>query len=151
MAIQRWDPLRDLRDLQHKMNRLFDDALVRSTGSAGVESMASTGWRPSTDLIEEEDRFVLRCDLPGVAATDVEIKVESGALFLRGERRADDAVAPEAYLRVERPHGPFAVRIALAPTVDVKRAAASHRNGVLEVVLPKRKADAASPVEISSL
>jgi len=150
MAIQSWDPLRDMRELQQKMNRLFDDALARSSGAPAVDSLAAGGWRPPTDLIEEAERFILRCDLPGVAATELEIRVEDGALYLRGDRRSDAAAAPESHLRVERPHGPFALRVALAPSVDVRGATAVHRDGVVEVYLPKRRAGTASAVEISA-
>jgi len=150
MAIQRWDPLRDLRELQQKMNQLFDNTFARSAGSESVESMTTTGWTPSTDLIEEDDRYILRCDLPGVAASDVEVRIESGTLFLRGERKIDAGVSPEAFLRVERPQGPFAVKIALAPSVDAREVRAAHRNGVLEVSLPKKKTESASKVAVSS-
>ena len=65
MAIQRWDPQRDLVDLQNKMNRMFDHALSRSVGSEESEELGSAGWRPPVDLIEEPARYVLRADLPG--------------------------------------------------------------------------------------
>ena len=64
MAIQRWDPLRDLVDIQQNINRLFDQAFSRSTGAEGVDSLSSSGWKPATDLIEEDDRYLLRADLP---------------------------------------------------------------------------------------
>ena len=72
------------------------------------------------------------------------------ALYLRGERKTDPGVPEDAYLRVERPSGPFAVKIALAPSVDRKHVRAVYRDGVLEVVLPKRQAESTSPVEIAT-
>lgn len=150
MAIQRWDPQRDLVDLQDKMNRMFDHALSRSVGSGESEELGSAGWRPPVDLIEEPARYVLRADLPGVAASDVEVQVDRGTLFLRGERRPDAEVSREAYLRIERPSGRFAVQVALPPSVEPKAIQASHRNGVIEVVLPKRKEQAAGRIEIST-
>ena len=76
MAIQRWDPQRDMIDLQGRMNRLFDEALSRSVGSEPAEALGSSAWRPPVDLIEEPSRYVLRADLPGVSASDIEIQVE---------------------------------------------------------------------------
>jgi HSP20 family protein len=139
MAIQRWNPLRDLRELQGKMNRLFDDTLSRSAGAEDSDAAAGR-WKPPIDLFEEERRYVLRADLPGVTASDVELEVTQGTLYLRGERKLD-GVAREAYLRVERPSGPFEVRVALPPSVDPSTIEASHEGGVLQVVLPKRKRD----------
>jgi HSP20 family protein len=150
MAIQRWDPVRDLVEMQQKINRLFEETFSRSSGAEGVDSVGAAGWRPATDLIEEADRYVLRADLPGVAAGNVEVRIENGSLFLRGERKMDGNVPTESYLRVERPYGHFAVKVALAPNVDTTSVRASHKNGVIEVVLPKRKAETTSRVEVTS-
>lgn len=150
MAIQRWDPLRDLMDLQERMKQLFAEALSRSSGTDGGESLGATGWRPPVDLFEEVDRYVLRADLPGVAARDVEIQVENGVLVVRGERKVDANVSRESYLRIERPHGKFSAQISLPPSVDPKAIRAMHRNGVIEIVLPKRKDAPPSRIEVSA-
>ena len=150
MAIQRWDPQRDMIELQGRMNRLFDDALSRSVGAEPAEALGSAAWRPPVDLIEEPARYVLRADLPGVGASDVEIQVEDGKLILRGERRLDPGVSRESYLRVERPQGRFAVQITLPPSVRHTAIRATHRNGVVEVLLPKRKDEPPSRIEVSS-
>jgi HSP20 family protein len=141
--------MRDLLQMQDKMNRLFEDALSKSVGHESGGSLASEGWKPPLDMFEEADRYVLRADLPGVASTDVEIRVEDGTLQVRGERRADADVSREAYLRVERPHGRFAVQVSLPPSVDAQNVQALHRNGVIEIVLPKRREEPPSRVEIS--
>ena len=150
MAIQRWDPQRDMIELQGRMNRLFDDALSRSIGSEPAENVGSTAWRPPVDLIEEPARYVLRADLPGVGASDIEIQVEDGKLLLRGERRQDPGVSRESCLRVERPQGRFAVQITLPPSVRHTAIRATHRNGVVEVLMPKRKDEPPSRIEVSS-
>jgi HSP20 family protein len=150
VAIQRWDPQRDMVDLQGRMNRLFDEALSRSVGSEPAEALGSTVWRPPVDLIEEPARYVLRADLPGVGAADVEIQVEDGKLILRGERRPDAALSRENYLRVERPHGRFSVQITLPPSVQHNAIRAIHRNGVVEVLLPKRKDEPPNRIQVSS-
>ena len=150
MAIQRWGPQRDMIELQGRMNRLFDDALSRSVGADPAETVGSTAWRPPIDLIEEPARYVLRADLPGVSASDVEIQVEDGKLVLRGERRLDAAISRESYLRVERPQGRFTLQIKLPPSVQHNAIRATHRNGVIEVLLPKRKDEPPSRIEVSS-
>ena len=149
MAIQRWDPLRELMELQQKMNHLFEQTLARSAGS-DPEAAAGNAWKPDTDLFEDDDRYVLRADLPGVAAADVEIRIDDGTLTLRGERKMDDSVGRDAYLRVERPYGRFSVQMSLAPSVDPSAVQATHKNGVIEILLPKKKAETPSHVEISS-
>lgn len=149
MAIQRWDPLRDLVQLQEKMNSMFDDALSRTVGPEGGGALGSAGWKPPVDLFEEPARYVLRADLPGISASDVQIQVEEGKLTLRGERKLDSGVSREAFLRVERPYGRFSVQIALPPSVDSSGVRARHRNGVIEIEMPKKEESVPSRVEIS--
>ncbi|MDH3592552.1 MAG: Hsp20/alpha crystallin family protein, partial [Planctomycetota bacterium] len=114
----------------------------------GGSSEGASGWRPPVDLHEEDDAYVLRTDLPGVSASEVEIRVENGSLHLLGERRMDSTPGRDAYLRVERPHGRFTVQVALPPSVDADEIRATHHNGVIEVRLPKRRARSASRIEI---
>jgi HSP20 family protein len=149
MAIQRWDPLRDLVQLQEKMNTMFEEALSRTVGPDGADTVGSAGWKPPIDLFEEAERYILRADLPGIGASEVQIQVEDGTLTLRGERKLDADVAREAYLRVERPCGRFSVQVSLPPSVEQSGIRASHRNGVIEVVLPKKKESVPSRIEIS--
>jgi len=150
MAIQRWDPMRGLLELQERMNGLFEDVLSRSAGGADDETAQAAGWRPPVDLFEETDRYVLRADLPGISAGDLEIQVENGRLVLRGERKMDGNISKESYLRVERPYGRFAVQIALPPSVDQQSIRALHRNGVVEILLPKKTEQPPSRIEIST-
>ena len=144
MAIQRWDPQRDLVRLQDNVNRMFEEVLERSP-TPGADRARPGDWKPPLDLFDEGESYVLRADLPGVEAGEVNIRVEEGQLELSGERKGDR----EAYLRMERPFGRFSARIALPPSVDRERVRARHRNGVLEVVLPKKKQETPSRVEIA--
>jgi len=148
MAIQRWDPLRDLLRIQERVNELFEDVVSRSAGPKGAETLTYTGWKPPVDVFEEAERYVLNADLPGVSSSDVELEVEDGTLILRGERKIDPAVPRESYLRVERPYGHFSLQISLPPSVDREKIGASHRDGVLEVVLPKRLEEVPSRVKV---
>jgi HSP20 family protein len=133
MAIDRWDPVRDLMHLRERVDDLFRDVL----GRAGTVPEAETPgiWRPPVDVFEQEGRYHLRVDLPGVMASDVTIEVEDGALRIRGERRPEAAVPRDAYLRAERPAGRFALSIALPPSVGASDIEARQKDGVLDVVL----------------
>jgi HSP20 family protein len=150
MAIQRWDPMRGLLELQERMNGLFEDVLSRSADDVEGDAAQATAWRPPVDLFEETERYVLRADLPGISATDLEIQIENGRLVLRGERKMDGNISKDSYLRVERPYGRFVVQIALPPSVDQQSIRALHRNGVVEVLLPKKTEQPPSRIEIST-
>lgn len=131
MAIQRWDPVRDMIRLKERMNRLFEETLSRSG--------ATNGWAPPMDLFEEPDRYVVRADLPGVGSSDIELEVHERTLTLRGERKMDPRVPKDAYLRIERPYGRFSFQLSLPSSVERKGIQAVHRGGVIEINLPKRK------------
>ena len=146
MAIQRGDSMHDLVQLRESLNRVFEEALGPS--SSETLSPVSGTWRPPLDLFEDADSYIVRADLPGVPREEVAIEIEDERLVIRGERRTDRSRDGEAYLRVERPAGPFSAEIALPASIDRKRIQASHRNGVLEIVLPKKKDEAPSQVRI---
>jgi HSP20 family protein len=150
MAIQRWDPLRDLVRLRDTMNHMFSEALARSAAVDPAHA-DSAAWTPPLDLLEEADRYVLRADVPGVGQDDLELKIEDGRLTLRGQRRADAGAGREAYLRVERPQGPFSLQLALPASVEPRAIEARSANGVLEVVLPKRAAQSTATIPVARL
>ena len=82
MTVVRWEPLRELSSLQTEMNRLFTAAF--DGGAQGTA--APRRWAPAMDLVETDDHFVLRADLPGVTEEDVNIELVDNVLTLSGER-----------------------------------------------------------------
>src|SRR3712207_2472489 len=87
MALVRWEPVRELNTIQQEMNRLFNAFF---DAPAGPPSNGGTGprrWVPAMDLVESDDHFVLRADLPGMDEGDVKIEVQDRVLTLSGERR----------------------------------------------------------------
>ena len=147
MATSNFDPFRDLLSLQERMNRMFQESLSRSRGDED-EILAAGAWRPAVDIYEATDKVILRVDVPGMSQEDIDLRIENGALRLRGERRMPDGVRPEEYHRVERPFGSFVRVFSLPSSVDTSRVKAEYRNGVLEVNLPKRQESQARPVAI---
>jgi HSP20 family protein len=141
----KWDPFRDLITIQDRMNRLFQDTMTRQ---AGQETIEAGQWVPPVDIYEDNDRVVLLADLPGIPQEQIELRVDDNVLVLRGERRAPDAVRPETYHRSERPQGTFLRSFGLPRNVDQTAIKASHRNGVLEVVLPKRQEARAKSIRV---
>jgi HSP20 family protein len=133
MATDRWDPVHDLMSLKDRVDDLFRDVLGRS--GTIPETQAPGIWHPPVDVWEQEGRYHLRVDLPGVLPADMTIEIDGGALRIHGERRPEASVPRDAYIRAERPDGRFALSIALPPTVDPGDVEARQRDGVLEIVL----------------
>lgn len=136
MAIVRWDPARELDSLQGEMNRLFSSFLEPSGRRAGNGSVAHR-WIPAMDLVETDERFVLKADLPGLSEDDVNIELDDNTLTITGERRTEHEQRTEGYYRVERASGAFARQLTLPEGVDAEGVKASFDRGVLEVSIPK--------------
>ncbi|HYS78437.1 MAG TPA: Hsp20/alpha crystallin family protein [Candidatus Dormibacteraeota bacterium] len=145
MADTKWEPFRDLLTIQDRMNRLFQEGLGRRIGH---EERQVGPWSPPVDILESDDRIVLRADLPGVEQDDIELRVEDGVLILRGQRKPPADVRPEDLHRSERPHGTFVRSFSLPQNIDQAAIRASQKNGVLEVVLPKKQESKAKAIRI---
>jgi HSP20 family protein len=134
MTIVRWEPFRELSSLQNEMNRLFNSAFDSPPGNGGN---LARRWMPAMDLLETDEHFVLRADLPGMSEDDVKIELEDGTLTLSGERTAEHETKGEGYYRVERAFGTFSRSLTLPKGVDADGVTARFDNGVLEVRIPK--------------
>ena len=135
MNIARFEPwsVVDLlhRDLDRIANRRY------ATGDA--ENPVSD-WVPAVDIVEEKERFVLRADVPGVSAEDIDVSMDKGVLTVSGERHNETVSEDEGFRRVERSHGRFLRRFTLPDTADAERITARSGNGILEVSIPKQPA-----------
>jgi HSP20 family protein len=133
MAIVRWEPFRELSSLQSEVNRLFN-AAFDTPGNGGA---VARRWAPAMDLLETDDHFVLRADLPGMTESDVNIELEDNVLTVSGERKAEHEDKREGFYRVERAFGSFSRSLTLPRGVDAEAVSASFDKGVLEVRIPK--------------
>ena len=133
MSIIRWEPLRERSSLQNEMNRLFNTVADAPSGNAGTLRR----WMPAMDLVENDDHYVLRADLPGMRQEDVSIEFEDNVLSISGERKAEHEDRKEGFYRVERAFGSFSRTLTLPKGIDPEAISAGFDNGVLEVRIPK--------------
>jgi HSP20 family protein len=138
MALVRWEPVRELTSLQNEMNRLFNTFFDTPTAAGnGANGGSLRRWIPAMDLVETDDHFVLKADLPGLDESDVNIEVEDNVLTVSGERNAEHEDKREGYVRVERAYGSFRRSLTLPEGVNPEAVTASFDKGVLEVSIPK--------------
>jgi HSP20 family protein len=107
-------------------------------------------WVPPMDLVEVDDHFVLKADLPGLTESDVNIEVQDGTLTISGERKAEHEQRERGWYRIERSFGSFNRSLTLPDGVDPDRIEASFRDGVLEVHIPKPEERKPRRISISS-
>jgi HSP20 family protein len=125
-------------DFDRLFNTLFD------------RNQAPQRWVPAMDLVEHDDHFVLRADLPGLTEDDVNIELHDGSLTISGERKAEHTTQERGFYRVERQFGSFSRTLTLPDGIDPERIKASFSNGVLEVGIPKPEERKPRKIEIGA-
>jgi len=148
MALVRWEPVRELNSLQQEMNRLFSTFF--DTPTAGNGASSARRWIPAMDLVETDDHFVLKADLPGLGDDDVNIEIQDGTLTISGERKSETEKREKGWYRVERSFGRFSRSLSLPEGVDADRIEASFDKGVLEVRIPKPEERKPRRIEIGA-
>jgi len=136
MAIVRWEPFRDLMTTQRDFDRLLREAFSPALAEGEVSTRT---WAPPVDIFENGDSLVLKAELPGINPDDVEIRVEDSTLYLKGERKFEKEVKEQNYHRVERTYGTFTRTFTLPNSVDADKVAASYKDGVLTLTMPKKE------------
>lgn len=137
MSVTSYDPFSLMHQLQREAGRLFDS---RFSGRRERPAAAVSGeWLPLVDIQEEENQYVINADVPGVDPQDIEVSMEKNVLSLRGTRRVQPAAENGVFKRRERPGGGFHRRFVMPETADAEGITAHGKNGVLQVVIPKRQ------------
>lgn len=136
MAIQKWDPI---RELEAEMDRFFEGWPLRWGRPWWVWRRATRErtWVPAVDLFDRGEKLIVEAELPGVDKDSIDISVVGGVLHLKAERKAPAEVKDEDYYCCERPRGTFYRTVELPTEVDVDKIEAEYTDGVLRIVLPK--------------
>jgi HSP20 family protein len=129
------DPLKELLDLQERMNRLFDETLGRERLQEPT-SLHGT-WMPVADVFETPEMYVVELELPGLSRDEIEIQAQGDELVVRGERRPNRSSRPDAFYRLERRQGPFARGFRFAEKVVPDQVGAEFADGLLRLSVPK--------------
>jgi HSP20 family protein len=132
--LTRWEPMRDMMTLREAMDHLFDDAFTRPLGNR--ESFVGV----AVDLYQTPDEVVVKANLPGMKAEDVQITVTNDVLTLRGEFQQETKKDEASYHLLERHSGSFERSVILPASVQSEKASADFENGVLTIKLPKVEA-----------
>jgi len=118
-------------ELENRLQQIFNNWPAEAT-SANVSD-----WIPAVDLAEEQDRYILTADLPGVTKEDIDLSLTDDVLTLKGSRKAESEEKKKGYHRVERSYGSFQRSFRIPGGVDGSKIEANFKHGVLNVVLPK--------------
>jgi len=135
MTITRWYPIREVAALQNRVNSLFQDFGQFANEN---EQVTAASFVPAVDVYENEEKVVLKLEVPGIREDDLDIRVENQALSVRGERKFEAEEKEENFHRIERRYGSFFRSFSLPTTVDTENVQASYNAGVLKLELKKK-------------
>ena len=134
MALVRWNPFRELEDVQTRLNRLFGDTPFQRTDK---DAMFFSTWSPAVDVQETDIEYLIKADVPDVKKEDVKVELLDGTLTIEGERHQEKEEKGKKFHTIEREYGKFMRRFVLPTEVDASKVQAEFKNGVLNVHLPK--------------
>ncbi len=135
MVLQRWNPFLELRRIN---NRLYRTRLAfNPVVNTAINGADGREWSIPLDIVQEEDKYVVRASLPGVDPEDIEVSVDHGVLTIKGRTKAEDQREDGNYMVRERHSGSFIRSLRLPDTVDAGEAKPNFDNGVLTITLPK--------------
>ncbi len=133
MEIVPWRPFGELSSFRKEMDRLWD----RLGGEIPLTRTFGEVWSPSVDISETKDSLVVKADLPGLEAEDVNVSISGEVLTIKGEKKTEEEEKDEHYHCVERYSGSFQRVFQLPSGVKADQIEATFDKGVLKVTLPK--------------
>jgi HSP20 family protein len=134
----------DVAVLQNRLNSIFND-FARPEAQ---ESLALGNFVPAVDIYEDEQKLVLKLEVPGIRQDDIDVRLENQTLTVKGERRFEAEEKEENFHRIERRFGSFTRSFTLPVSVDTASVAAKYENGVLAISLAKKEAAKPRQVKI---
>lgn len=147
-TITRWNPVRELDELQDRVLRALHLAPANREG-ADNQPLVSTEWLPAVDIIEDEKEYLIKAELPEVNKDDVKVTLDNGAVVIRGERKFEKEEKDKKYHRIERGYGTFMRSFTLPNDANPAGICAEFKDGVLHVRLPKSEEKMPKSIEVT--
>jgi HSP20 family protein len=143
MAVTRWDPFREVMALQNRVDSLFRDMNETDT------PLTTASFVPAVDIYEDDQKVVLKLEVPGIEEKDLDVSVENNTLTVKGERKFEKEEKEENFHRIERRYGSFYRAFTLPTTVDTESVAANYSAGVLKLELKKKPEAQPKQIKVS--
>ncbi|MEJ2673451.1 MAG: Hsp20/alpha crystallin family protein [Deltaproteobacteria bacterium] len=145
--LMEWRPFREVSRLRREMDRLWDDYF--GSGRRGLQPLTAE-FAPAVDIKETDTEIVVKAEVPGIDANDINISVTGEVLTIKGEKKSEREEKEENYHLVERSYGSFSRSLALPAAVDLDKIEAKYAKGVLTVTCPKKEEVKPKAIEIKT-
>ena len=141
-----WNPLKERDELESRLSTLLGHRA--STGNGGREALTVAEWSPLVDIVEDENEYRIKAELPAMKKADVRLTVDNGVLTISGERKYEQEEKQEKHHRIERAYGSFLRSFSLPEDADGSKVTADYKDGVLHMHLPKSEKAKPKSIEI---
>lgn len=130
-----WRPFKELEDMERQMDEYMGFPFWRTMWRRRpFEGMA---WAPAIEVVEQDDKYLIKLELPGVKESDVDVSVSGDTLTISGEKKSDSETKRKGYHYSESSYGSFSRSITLPSTINADKIEANYDKGILEISLPK--------------
>jgi HSP20 family protein len=145
MELLPWRPFgRELSTLRKEMDDLFS----RLFGEFPLVRRVGVEWAPRVDVSETKDSFIVKAELPGLEAKDVNVSISGDVLTIRGEKKREEEEKDEHHYYAERYYGSFERSLRLSTSVQADKVEATFEKGILKITLPKVEEAKKKEIEI---
>jgi HSP20 family protein len=145
--LMEWRPFREVSRLRREMDRLWDDYF--GSGRRGLQPLQPE-FAPAVDVKETAEAVVVKAEVPGMDAKEINISVTGDVLTIKGEKKSEREEKEENYHLVERSYGSFSRSLTLPAAVDLDNIEAKYDQGVLTVTCPKKEEIKPKAIEIKT-
>ncbi len=133
-----WEPIKGFDPFGKSFDRLFEES-VRALSPNTSRDSEQEAWSPKVDIYEDDDRYILKADLPGLNKEDIQVDLNDNTLRISGEKKNVEKTSKDNYVRLERKYGKFVRSFTVSDNIDTQNIKANYKDGVLEVTLPKKE------------
>ncbi|MER3447742.1 MAG: molecular chaperone [Candidatus Dadabacteria bacterium] len=146
-GLRRWAPFMNFSLPQEGMiSGLFNEAVQAIYPN--IYEFEGKTWIPAVDIYETDDSFVLSSDLPGINKGDFQIELNENILVIKGQRKRED-LSKDNCIRSERQYGAFLRSFVIPSNADVDKIKATYKEGVLQIVIPKKEEVRPKQIKVS--
>lgn len=133
--------------MQNEFDKLHNHSVLAKTDDNG--NVVTSDWAPAVDIKEEDNRYLITADIPGVKPDEIDVHMEDGILSIKGERESKTEEEKDNYKRIERNYGAFYRRFTMPDNADADKISAKSEHGVLEVSIPKKETAQARKISVT--
>jgi len=144
MELIPWRPFGELSSFRREMDQLWE----RFFGDKSFRRTFGEEWLPVVDFSETKDTLIVKAELPGMEAKDVDVSISGDVLIIKGEKKKEEEHADEHYYSCERYSGAFQRSLQLPANVKTNKIEATFDRGVLTIMLPKTEIAKQKKIEV---